>query len=348
MNMLRSIIKSTLVKYLQPLLSEAPLYELLWRPHSGRLNADAGLENTPNPYVKISNNKNAANTRDDVIFVTSRFRSGSTLLWNLFRQSSECTSFYEPLNERKWFNASARGYQTDNTHRGVTNYWQEYTQVSGLDELYDEAWIHSNLYMDERCYAPAMRQFIDSLIEQAPARPVLQFNRVDFRLPWLKYHYPNAKILHLFRHPREVWCSFLTDKSLMNKDDVQYTYQDNFYLDVWCRDLAKQFPLLDIRYTPHPYRRFYYLWKLSYLMGQKWADINVSFEDLVLDSEQTVSSLLTSLGLPTSDLTKYLNLFNPPALDGWKQYADETWFSAHETECEKQLSLILDQHKHRT
>ena len=33
------------------------------------------------------------------IFVTSRFRSGSTLLWNIFRHIGGMTTFYEPLNE---------------------------------------------------------------------------------------------------------------------------------------------------------------------------------------------------------------------------------------------------------
>jgi hypothetical protein len=30
------------------------------------------------------------------IFVTGRFRSGTTLLWNIFRHIDGCTSYYEP------------------------------------------------------------------------------------------------------------------------------------------------------------------------------------------------------------------------------------------------------------
>jgi hypothetical protein len=35
------------------------------------------------------------------VFVTGRFRSGSTLMWSLFRNVPGCTAFYEPLNERR-------------------------------------------------------------------------------------------------------------------------------------------------------------------------------------------------------------------------------------------------------
>jgi hypothetical protein len=44
------------------------------------------------------------------IFITARFRTGSTLLWNAFRHVRGCTSYYEPLNERRWFDPSARVY----------------------------------------------------------------------------------------------------------------------------------------------------------------------------------------------------------------------------------------------
>jgi hypothetical protein len=40
---------------------------------------------------------------------------------------------------------------------------------------------------------------------------VLQFNRIDFRLPWFRHHFPAATILHLARHPRDQWCSCLLD-----------------------------------------------------------------------------------------------------------------------------------------
>ena len=70
--------------------------------------------------------------RSDIVFITGRFRSGSTLLWNLFRQMDNCTAYYEPFNERRWFDSSARGNRMDATHRGVSDYWKEYDGLQAI------------------------------------------------------------------------------------------------------------------------------------------------------------------------------------------------------------------------
>jgi hypothetical protein len=41
----------------------------------------------------------------NAVFVTARFRTGSTLLWNIFRHVPGVTAYYEPLNERRWFDS---------------------------------------------------------------------------------------------------------------------------------------------------------------------------------------------------------------------------------------------------
>jgi LPS sulfotransferase NodH len=300
------------------------------------------LTNLTSPYSgPASSEIQDTSQRDDIVFITSRFRSGSTLLWNLFRQTPSCTSYYEPFNERQWFNPALRGEGVDSTHRGVDDYWREYDNQGSLNALYDEDWIRKQLLMTEQSWAPNMKAYIEQLVENAPTRPVLQFNRVDFRLPWLKQHFPNAKILHLYRHPRDQWCSFLTDSKLMNKDDVQHTYQDAFYLDVWCKNLAPHYPVLDIRHTPHPYQRFYYLWKLSYLHGIKYADQSISFEQLTGQPAQQIQQTFDLLGIDDADITSLCQVIKAPAPERWKQYADDDWFTEHEQICEHNLSLML-------
>ena len=61
--------------------------------------------------------------------------------------------------------------------------------------------------MDERSHDQRLFHYIDQLIRRAAGRPVLQFNRVDLRLPWLRAHFSDATIVHLYRHPREQWMS---------------------------------------------------------------------------------------------------------------------------------------------
>lgn len=297
------------------------------------------LNNDVSPYKSLPNFEHELG--DGLVFVTSRFRSGSTLLWNIFRQSGSFTAFYEPFNERRWFDEQSRGGGVDQTHRGVDDYWAEYNGLQGLNELYNEDWIRHRLLMGERHFEPKMKSYIESLVASAKDRPVLQFNRIDFRLGWIKAHFPNSKLLHLYRHPRDQWCSFLTDKKLMNKDDVADTYIDGFYLDVWCDDLAIHFPFLDKRKTPHPYQRFYYLWKLSYLFGKHYADLSLSFEDLTCQPEATLENLFAVLDVNNPPTEKLCGLIEAPQPDKWRQYAEPEWFEGFEQECEHQLNIFF-------
>ncbi|MEP0496173.1 MAG: sulfotransferase, partial [Paraglaciecola sp.] len=162
------------------------------------------IKNTQSPYCQHSSDQlKSPSNRDDIVFITSRFRSGSTLLWNLFRQTPGCTSYYEPFNERQWFNPALRGNTVDSSHRGVADYSAEYNGLNELTQFYNEDWIRKQLLMTEDSWNPGMKSYIESIVSSAKGRPILQFNRIDFRLPWLKKHFPNAKIIHLHRHPRD-------------------------------------------------------------------------------------------------------------------------------------------------
>lgn len=303
------------------------------------------IVNEDNPYSDVANSQNniqpITSERDDIVFITSRFRSGSTVLWNIFRKIEDCTSYYEPFNERRWFDKATRGEHVDSTHIGVDDYSKEYDGLDHLDKYYNEDWIRDGLFMDAKTWAPDMKSYICELIEKANGRPILQFNRIDFRLPWLKHNFPNAKFIHLYRHPRDQWFSFLTDKKLMNKEDVEHSYIDGFYLNTWCNDLAKHFPFLDQRVTPHPYQRFYYLWKLSYLYGKKECEQSLSLEQLTQQPENTLQSLFTELNIDNKYLTKSASVLEKPSLDKWKQYADNDWFEELEQECELVLNDFL-------
>src|SRR5262249_19597233 len=58
------------------------------------------VEGQPYPDLGQVQPTSAALSWDDVVLITARFRSGSTLLWNLFRATGTCTAYYEPFNER--------------------------------------------------------------------------------------------------------------------------------------------------------------------------------------------------------------------------------------------------------
>ena len=330
-----------LVSILMKFLKQPPIQNMLDDKVRQSSQPLPHLQNTENPYYTVKPSLSKTALRDDIVFISSRFRSGSTLLWNIFRQTGTCTSLYEPFNERQWFNPQLRGNHVDDSHRGVYDYWSEYNGMQELIDLYDERWINENLLMTKKSWDPSMKSFLERMIELSPKRPALQFNRIDLRLPWLKHQFPNAKFLHLYRNPRDQWCSFLTNPELMNKDDVQTTYQDAFYLDVWCNDLSKYYPFLSKLNTEHPYQRFYYLWKLSYLFGLEYCDHNISFEQLMSDPVNELQKMFSVIKLDNIPSQDLLDIFSAPAKDKWKKYADESWFSEHEQICENTLGLLL-------
>jgi hypothetical protein len=329
-------LKKTLLNYLVAIFSKSAFQEVVRQTAVTSIKS-VFITNDKNPYLSI----NSKVKEENVVFISGRFRSGSTLLWNIFRHIDTCTAYYEPFNERKWFLNDSRGDFVDQAHKGVSDYWSEYDDLDYLAEFYSEDWIRKELFMDESSWNISMEKYIDALILNSDGLPVLQFNRVDFRLPWLRHRYPKCKIIHIYRHPREQWLSSLSDKKIMNKDDVLITYKDSFYLNSWCKDLEIHFPLLSISTTPHPYMRFYYLWKLSYLYGKKDADLSISFESLANDSEEILQSVLGVLNIENVSLSHALNLIQAQDFDKWKGYADDQWFSEMEAECEYQLDKFL-------
>lgn len=277
--------------------------------------------------------------RADIVLISARFRSGSTLLWNVFRAVEGCTAYYEPFNERRWFDSAARGAHTDPTHRGVNDYWREYEGLDQLAVYYREDWIGRNLFMDKEIWDPAMKRYVEILVDRAPGRPVLQFNRIDFRLPWFRHHFPRARIVHLYRHPRDQWISSLVDPATCppNSSMEEFGKHDHYYLRLWASDLKFHFPFLDESRNTHPYQVFYYLWKLSYLFGRKYAHVSVCYEDLLSNPVQCLADLFDKLAVAHGDPNGLAKLVEKPRAGRWRNYASMEWFQTHEANCEAVL-----------
>jgi Sulfotransferase family len=312
--------------------------QLAWQPYIWLKDS----HETPFPYDDLGTSDHAMRTalRSDVIIITGRFRSGSTLLWNLFRNIEGVTAFYEPFNERRWFDPRTRGDRVDPTHINADEYWREYEGLEVLNEYYCEEWIERHLYMDASFWAPKMKRYVELMIEKAPGRPVLQFNRIDLRLPWFRKHFPNALIVHLYRHPRDQWCSTLMDPDCFSKDGTleQFAGHDKFYLQMWGRDLKYHFPFLDEVLISHPYQLFYYIWKISYLFGRAYAHYSIAFEDILENSDDQLTRLLRVCRVDQYNIDKLKSLIESPIIGKWKTYADEEWFRRQESICETTMA----------
>jgi hypothetical protein len=285
------------------------------------------------PYADLRRNSQSSRQRyyTGTVFITGRFRSGSTLLWNLFRNVPLVTSYYEPFNERRWFDQQLRGGRVDPTHLAVSDYWSEYNGLEELGAYFEEAWKFERLYMPEHAWNPAMERYIQILIDRAVGRAVLQFNEVDMRLPWLRAKFPGMKMLHIYRHPRDQWCSTLQGAASKPIGPIRdFEPLDGFYLLRWGRDLHHYFPFLTLSSKAHPYELFYQIWKLSYLFGRFHADYSIAFEDIATNPRESIKKLLSAVDVQDYDLDALASIVQPVPLGKWRQSPDAERFSSIE------------------
>ena len=233
------------------------------------------------------------------IFIPGRFRSGSTLLWQIFRDLPSMRAYYGPLNERRWFDAQHRGTRVDPTHRGVSDYWREYEGLDRLGTVFQDSWIDRHLFMDEGFSDPDMKAYVQALIDAAgPDRAILQFNRVDFRLPWLRRTFPQAQVLHIYRHPRDQWCSSLGDLAAFPRDGHVRDFAAHD-VSTCCRGRATVPLPQSMRHESRTLPAVF-IWLLSWQHSRRHADYSVSFERLVAEpeSDKMLSGTRTPTPLP--------------------------------------------------
>ena len=118
---------------------------------------------------------------------------------------------------------------------------------------------------------------------------------------------------------------------------------DHFCLPSWARDLKYHLPFPDDRVEPHPYRLFHCIWNVSYLFGSASADFSLQFETLLESPEHQIRRLIVATetedyGYDRNALTA---LVTPVPVGRWHEYADDSWFRAHESASEAVLKEIL-------
>lgn len=156
------------------------------------------------------------------VFIHSLFRTGSTYLWNKFRQQSGFHCYFEPFHQELAF-----------LETGGPSRWDSSPHVASsmrhprLDREYMHEYRHllrpgrpgvpffkKSFSFDDFCKEgahPEQKQYIDRLLAGAGTKtPLLQFNRSALRTGWFKNEYPDAIHLYLFRDPRRQFLSFLS------------------------------------------------------------------------------------------------------------------------------------------
>ncbi len=256
------------------------------------------------------------------------------MLWKFFRTIPSVTAYYEPLHQ-ELLHGVRFNFPVLERHYGVENYFNEFKALGRLGELWSPSFARRKLFLGPEDEDEQLEKYIDYLIEAAPGRPVLKFNRIDFRLPWIRNKYPNARVVHIFRDVRKSWVSSLRVSRLTpdcGKD------ADICSLKTWCDDLLAIFPFLALDQINHAYQRFYYIWKLSLLFGKCYSDISISYDEWMSDYGTLMNKLVKEVNLDC-DLEGVMSR-NPVVRDttdltGFER--DENWYEEKERECEHNL-----------
>jgi len=158
------------------------------------------------------------------VFIHSLFRTGSTYLWNKFRQHGGYWCYYEPLNQvlakidtqnlLTWaYDANTSGRLR---HPVIDKYhlW-EYKDLL-IPGQTGVPYFKKSFSFDDFCNNdsnPDQKKYIDFLLCGAGAGdkiPLLQFNRTALRIRWFKTHYPDVIHIYLARNPRHQFHSYLS------------------------------------------------------------------------------------------------------------------------------------------
>ena len=212
------------------------------------------------------------------IFITGRFRSGTSFLWQLFNELDGFCAWYEPLHPQLL--PAIKHVEPKYDHVGINDYWHSYRHKPEFATAYSMQFATQQLYLEAEDEYPELEAYIKHLIDlSAPDIPVLQFNRVDLRLSWLRAKFPEAKIIHIERNVLQLYHSQRKHIDLAHRNDAHYW--DAYELMPWCYALQQQFPLLFTTDSQHAFYQFYTLYQLSKLLANRYADVSINLDSQV-------------------------------------------------------------------
>ncbi len=228
------------------------------------------------------------NNHKQAIFITGRFRSGTSFLWQLFDQLDGYCAWYEPLHPQLL--AAIEHTEPKADHVGIVDYWTAYRQHPQFRAAYSASFATQNLFLEPKDEYVELEHYINQLIElSGDDTAVIQFNRVDFRLSWLKAKFPSVKIIHITRNPLQLYYSQRKHINSADRNDVDYW--DAYELQPWCYALSEEFPFLLKHEESHAFYPFYMLYQLSTMAATYCADVSINLDNHVFQSDDFLAKL---------------------------------------------------------
>lgn len=209
------------------------------------------------------------------IFIHSLFRTGSTYIWNKFREDSRYHCYYEPFHQDlvnlDFLNPDPWRYDKKCTqlmrHPDLnTGYLNEYTKSLRPDTkgvpFFKKSFSFDDFCVTDKEKNPDQKEYIDFLIRQAGEKtPVLQFNRSSLRISWFKANYPEGLHIYLVRSPRDQFHSYMDMFNQVGLDS--FLTMDLIVTGVnqnhdFFKPLSAQMPLFEFHSDLFEHERFIY------------------------------------------------------------------------------------------
>ena len=251
------------------------------------------------------------------IFIHSLFRTGSTYIWNKFRQFSQFYCCYEPFHqemaqlELPANRAFLWGYDKKSTqtmrHPDLDrDYLEEYKRLlqPGVKGV---PFFKKSFSFDDFCNSaddenPDQKRYLDNLLKAAGEKtPLFQFNRSAFRVSWFKKNYPHCLHIYLFRNPEHQFQSYMdmykqngVNSFLamdlitagVNRNNLIFRLLDScvpvfeYHSPVFDRERLIYSQLLPAYSTAEKYLIFYFIWFRAWTENVLHGDMLLSIDEL--------------------------------------------------------------------
>ncbi|MEG4806550.1 sulfotransferase, partial [Microcoleus sp. F8-D3] len=295
-------------------------------------------------------NLNREETEKDCIFITGRYRTGTTFLYSLFSSLENTAVFYEPLHPNllefldKDENISEQ-LKALNSHTFKGNYFEEYKVLNRqiLFPLHKIEFSSRKLIMSTVDSYYDLKNYVSFLTKSLPDIPlkVLQFNRVDFRLGWFKKNFPNALIVNLRRNPRDIYASYRTVNARNTSENNEQEIGSLFYLDDYISILGRlSIPQICVQQM-NTYEKIYFLNKLSNLWSDYFADVILDYEELVEDPVGIVSRISSQVKGFEPNWKSEILAAKKDRINVWQEYHESSWFLKCESKCDNLIDQLL-------
>jgi hypothetical protein len=210
------------------------------------------------------------------VFILGRFRSGTSMFWQLFRNAGEFHCLFEPLHEQLPDMIAEPPLEPDWPEYGNADAFREYLELDriGYVLMLWRSWFGSSRFLlgpgDD---AVDLGFYLRNLLRAARRRPVAKFVQCDFRAGWLRAAFPDAVIVGVERQIRDVWRS---SGGQVGQPSNPQRAPFLAYTERMADDLGV--PPLD-----HGYQRFYLLTTLAHRSLRAVADHVWTYDAYVSD-----------------------------------------------------------------